>query len=81
MKILFRLNHTYVLDGHLEKKRIGIFSSEKNAENAITSIKDKPGFCEYPTGFKIRKKWYFIMPRLLDRTYWEDGFFTYNYSK
>ena len=81
MKVLFRLTHIYTLGDHLEKKFIGIYSSEENAENAIRSIKDKPGFREYSTGFSIRKQWYFIMPRLLDRTYWEDGFFSYKYSK
>ena len=81
MRFLFRLDHSHSLDNHIERKKIGIFSSEEKAKNAIQSIIIKPGFCDYPTGFKIRKRWYLTSPRLLDITYWVDGFDTYYYSK
>lgn len=74
MKILFRLDHIYTLDSHIEKKHIGFFSNEENAKNALNNVKNKPGFCDHPTGFKIRKLWYLKTPRLLDMTYWVDGF-------
>jgi hypothetical protein len=81
MKFLFRLDHIYKLDNHFEKKHIGVFSSEEKAKNAIQSVINKPGFCDHPTGFRIRKRWYVIRPRLLNITYWVDGFETYYYSK
>lgn len=80
MRILYRLDHIYRLDNHIELKHIGVFSTEENAQIAIQSIKNKPGFCNHPDNFKIKKLLYFKTPRLLDKIYWIDGFETY-YSK
>lgn len=81
MSILYRLDHVYKLLGHRERKHIGVFLTEENAQIAIQSLKTKPGFCDHPTGFKIRKCWYFRKPRLLNRIFWVDGFDTYYYKK
>lgn len=80
MKFLYRLDHVHKLGYHVEFKRIGVFSSEENAQIAIQTIKNKPGFCDYPADFKIIKLLYFKVPRLLDKIYWVDGFETYYYK-
>ncbi len=79
MKFLYRLDHIYKLDHHFEYKQIGIFSSEENAQAAIQFIKNKPGFCDYPAGFTIKRRLYCKNPHLLNKVYWADGFDTYNY--
>lgn len=38
---------------HTDFKLIGVFASEKDAQNAIEQLKDKPGFKDYPNGFHI----------------------------
>ena len=77
--ICYKVIHKYRLQGHYECKDIGIYSSILNAKNAIEVLKDKNGFrdtCDY---FKIKKAFRFRRPRLLDKTYWIDGFVTYRY--
>ena len=38
-----------------ERKRLGFFSKKKNAENAIVTLKSRPGFLEYPNCFVIKR--------------------------
>jgi len=52
------------LDGF---KTIGVFSSEKNAEEAVRILKTQPGFRDYPENFNIGGY-------DLDKTFWSDGF-------
>jgi hypothetical protein len=32
---------------------IGVYSTYENAEAAIQRLKDKPGYCRFPNGFRI----------------------------
>ncbi len=75
----YKVAHKYKLDNHFECKEIGIFSSVKNAESAIDVLKQQPGFINHQNGFKIRKVFRFIKPKLLDRIFWGEGFETYHY--
>ena len=77
--ILFKVTHKYKLDDHFERKDIGIYSSEEKARNAIEELKPKAGFCDTQDGFRIRKVFSLFKPKLMDRTYWIDGFVTYTY--
>jgi len=72
--------HPDKLKGHIERKKIGIYSSVEKAENAIVSLKSKNGFKDTVDGFRITKVFALFKPRLLDNTYWVDGFETYIYS-
>ena len=49
--------------------QIGIYASEADALAAIDTLKDKPGFCNYPEGFDI-------IPTKLGITGWQGGFVT-----
>lgn len=75
--ICYQVSHKYKLIDHFERKVIGIYSSIDNAEKAIEQL--KKGFKYTVKGFKIKKVFRFFRPRLLDKTFWIDGFDTYTY--
>ena len=51
---IFSLSHMYTIHTYLDDERyIGIFSSLKNAENAIDELKDKPGFKDFSDDFNL----------------------------
>lgn len=77
--IFWKVSHKYKLIDHIERKDIGIYSTKENAEKAILALKNKSGFKDTVDGFRITKKFSLFKPRLLDNTYWVDGFFTYTY--
>ena len=77
--ICWKVSHKYKHIGHIERKDIGIYSSLENAEKAIASLKTKSGFIDTVYGFRIVKVFTLFKPRLLDNTYWVDGFDTYTY--
>lgn len=78
--ILYKLFHKYKLDDHYENMDIGIYSSRNIAESAINDLK-KSGFKDTTDGFKIKKVFRFVKPKLLDKTFWADGFDTYTYIR
>jgi len=57
------------LNDEEETKFIGIYSSEIEAEKAITKLKLKSGFKDRPNDFKINKI-------EINRTEWTDGYIT-----
>ena len=77
--IFYKVTHKYKLQGRFECKDIGIYSSISNAENAIEILKIKEGFKDTVEGFGVKKVFRFCKPKLLDRTFWIDGFVTYTY--
>lgn len=77
--ICWIVSHKHQLTDHIERKHIGIYSSVDNAENAIELLKTKNGFKDTIDGFRIKKVFNLLKPRLLDITYWIDGFDTYTY--
>lgn len=74
---LYKVTHQYTLDDHIERKAIGIYSTGQNAAEAVEGLKLKPGFCDTPNGFIIRKVFRLHKPKLIDQTFWSDGFVTY----
>lgn len=79
--ICWKVSHKYKLIDHIERKDIGIYSTLEKAENAVALLKTKSGFKDTADGFKIVKTFTFFKPRLLDNTYWIDGFDTYYFRK
>ena len=79
--ICWKVYHKYKLIDHIERKDIGIYSSLENAEKAIDSLKTKSGFKDTADGFRITKVFTLFTPRLLDNTYWVDGFDTYYFNR
>ena len=77
--ICWKVSHKHKLIDHIERKDIGIYSSKENAEKAIELLKTKNGFKDTVDGFKITKRVTLFKPRLLDNTYWDEGFDTYTY--
>lgn len=58
------------LEDNDHRKMVGVYSTEKRAEQAIERLRDKPGFREFP------ERW-FIGHAVLDKdTQWTDGFVT-----
>ena len=77
--IFYKVTHKYKLDNHFERKDIGIYSSEENARNAVEDLKQKNGFCDTQEGFVINRVFRIFKPKLIDKTFWIDGFDTYTY--
>ena len=77
--ICWKVYHKYKRIDHIERKDIGIYSSLENAEKAVATLKTKNGFKDTVDGFGITKVFVLFKPRLLDNTYWIDGFDTYTY--
>ncbi len=77
--ICYKVSHKYKLIDHFENKDIGIYSSLDNANEAIEFLRTKNGFKETVDGFKVKKVFKFFQPRLLDKTFWVEGFDTYTY--
>lgn len=65
MQIVYLVWHTNPLND--DQKLIGIYSTEKNARNAIERVKDKPGFKDSPEGLEV-------FSHQLDRDGWIEGF-------
>jgi hypothetical protein len=81
--IYYRLTHFFITakQDHFHYFDIGIYDSKEKAQAALELLKTKPGFCLRPNAFRIRKVIRFGTPRLLNNTYWIDGFETYTYTK
>ena len=79
--ICWKVSHKYKLIDHIERKDIGIYSTLEKAEKAVALLKAKSGFKDTADGFKIVKIFTLFKPRLLDNTYWIDGFDTYYFNK
>jgi hypothetical protein len=76
MTKVFILHHVHEIDdGHEEVKLIGVYSTQANAEAAMTSVRDQPGFCDVPEGFSIDE--YRLDPT---RPGWEEGYVTVTFS-
>lgn len=71
MKV-YLLEHIYELEGHDEVRTLGIYSSNKKAEEAILYYKKLSGFKNLLDGFNIDE--YEINERC-----WTEGFFTAYY--
>ena len=76
--ICWKVSHKYKLIDHIERKDIVIYST---LEKAVALLKTKSGFKDTADGFKIVKIFTLFKPRLLDNTYWIDGFDTYYFNK
>ena len=59
---------------------IGIYDSRKCAEDAIELLKSREGFRLRPKKFYIVPVLRLKKPRLLNRTYWTEGFIPYSYK-
>lgn len=64
---------------HVHYFNIGIYDSRKRADVAIKTLKTKEGFLLRPDKFHIIRVFRFRKPKLLNQTYWIDGFTTYTY--
>ncbi len=54
--LVYMLDHEYTKEnGNDEVKEIGLFSTRERAKTAMNRLKKKPGFRDYPDGFKIYK--------------------------
>ena len=81
--ICHRLTHFFITRQaeHFHYFDIGIYDSKEKAQAALELLKTKPGFCLRPKAFRIRRVIRFKRPRLLNNTYWIDGFETYIYTR
>jgi hypothetical protein len=69
MNEVWVVQHSYDLDGCEETKFIGVYSTKRKAQAAVTRLRKQPGFCDRPKDF-------FIDPFTLDVDHWTEGFCT-----
>lgn len=68
---LYIVEHIYEKDGEEEIKFIGVFSSLKRANDAISKLIEQPGFKDYPAScFQISKD-------KLNTYEWSEGFISW----
>lgn len=81
--ICYHLTHFFITrqPDHFHVFDIGIYDSKEKAQAALEHLRTKPGFCLRPNAFKIRRVIRFKRPRLVNNTYWIDGFETYTYTR
>ena len=83
MKLYYKVIHFFITRqaDHIHGFDIGIYDSKEKAMDAVNQLKEKPGFCLRPDKFYIYRVLRFRVPRLLNRTYWDEGFDTYTYRR
>ena len=83
MKIYYKVIHLFFTRqaDHIHCFEIGIYDSKKKALDAIDALKSKEGFCLRPDKFYVYKAFRFRTPKLLNRTFWGEGFTVYTYKK
>jgi hypothetical protein len=68
---VFLVKHAHSIEGAendvFETKIIGIFSSELKAQEAVNSLKNQPGFVDYPNDFSVEDY-------AIDLIEWDGGF-------
>jgi hypothetical protein len=69
---VFLLWHTHRIDSTDSEKLIGVYTSEELAEEAKRRMVILPGFKDCPDGFEV-------VPALLNKDSWEDGYVTYTF--
>ena len=81
--ICYKLTHFFITKepDHFHGFDIGIYDSKEKAQAAMELLLEKPGFCLRPKAFRIRRVFRLVKPRLLNNSYWVDGFVTYTYTE
>jgi homoserine kinase type II len=70
MHYVYIVQHVHVqYDASEEVKLIGAYSSGERAEEAVSRLRQQPGFSETATGFEIERY-------EVDKDHWCEGFFT-----
>ena len=83
MRTYYRVFHLFFTKQaeHIHFFDIGIYDSKEKATNTVKLMSTKEGFSLRPDKFYICRVFRFRVPKLLNRTYWIDGFTTYTYTK
>lgn len=83
MKVYYKVIHLFFTKqaDHIHFFDIGIYDGKEKAVSAVNELKTKEGFCLRPNKFHIYRVIRFRVPKLLNRTYWVDGFTTYSYKR
>ncbi|MEQ1712460.1 MAG: hypothetical protein ABL908_13805 [Hyphomicrobium sp.] len=67
MVLVYDVMHWIERFGQIDRKGIGVYSTRKRAESAISSVSTKPGFKDSSQNFRINEV-------VMDRSYWPSGF-------
>ena len=81
--VYYKLTHFFITrqPEHFHYFPIGIYDSREKALAALEDLKTKPGFRLRPKAFTILTDIRFRKPKLVNQTYWIDGFETYTYTR
>ena len=72
IETVYLLWHTHQIGGADHEKLIGVYSAEGLAADAKSRMLQLPGFRECPNGFEI-------VPAVLNKDSWEEGYVTYKF--
>lgn len=77
--LYYKVIHVYVTyeKVNIRYKFIGIYDNKQLAKGAVELLKDKEGFSLRADNFYIYPVIRIRKPKFLNRTNWEEGFFTY----
>ena len=68
--LVFVVQHVHEIDSNNENiKMIGVYSTEKRAQEAVERLTLQPGFSRCQEGFEV-------IPYPLDKDHWVEGFIT-----
>ncbi|RYZ70109.1 MAG: hypothetical protein EOP09_06585 [Proteobacteria bacterium] len=65
--VVFLVFHTRDEMDESDVKLIGVFSRREAAQHAVDTLRVKPGFRDFPSGFEINEY-------IIDRMEWMEGF-------
>ncbi len=78
---VFELVHTYYIykgDIYYSLRLLGFFSNMDKVKDAVTYYKTKPGYCDTPNGFAIRRRK--IIGDVADNTFFEVMVYSHTYG-
>ena len=67
MKSVFIVWHTHEIGLEADEKLIGVYSSQADAEAAISRVSNQPGFRDLPKGFEVCEY-------VLGEDHWVEGY-------
>ncbi len=83
MKIYYKVIHFFITKQaeHFHYFNIGMYDSKEKALDVVKKLQVKEGFSLRPKKFYVYRVLRMHKPKLLNKTFWGDGFTTIYYNK
>lgn len=77
--LVYRVWYLSLSAGRVQWFFIGVYDSRRRATDAIAQLRQKPGFCQRPEKFHMVRMPCLHLPKLINCTFWTEGFVPYTY--